>query len=54
MPDKPVKINVGEIPPIEGRLIGKTFSAFVEKFYENPENHKKFNTWKQQREARTV
>lgn len=54
MSDNPVKINIEEIPPIEGRLLGKTFAAFVEKFYENPENLKRFNTWKKQREARTV
>lgn len=54
MPDKPVKINLEEIPPIEGRLLGKAFSAFVEKFYEKPENHEKFKAWKKQREAQSV
>lgn len=54
MPDKPVKINIEEIPAIEGWLIGKTFAAFVEKFYENPENHEKFKAWKMQREAQSV
>lgn len=54
MPDKPVKINIDEIPPIEGRLLAKAFLPMVERFYENPENHEKFKAWKKQREAQAV
>lgn len=40
-----VHINTELIPPIEGRLLGKTFCKFVEAFYKNPDNLAAFKQW---------
>nr|MDD5837582.1 hypothetical protein [Eubacteriales bacterium] len=40
-----IHINTELIPPIEGRILGKTFCNIVEEFYKNPDNLAAFKQW---------
>lgn len=44
--NKPLKIDVSLIPPIEMKLLAKSLLDYVKRFYKNPENRVAFEKWK--------
>jgi len=48
-----VIIDTRQIPPLEGKLIGKTFYAAMVEFYGNPENQRRFEEWQKSRGIQT-
>lgn len=40
-----ISIDTTKIPPLERRLLGLTFYEAMQKFYENPENVRRFKEW---------
>ena len=49
LPDQQVpKVNPELIPPLERRLLGGTFYAAMVRFYENPENVRRFEAWQKE------
>ncbi len=47
-----IHINTELIPPIEGRILGKTFCNIVEEFYKNPDNLAAFKQWQDKNKTR--
>lgn len=45
---QPIRIDTSQIPAATAQMLGATFLAAVKKFYQNPENVKKFEEWKRQ------
>lgn len=50
MPDAHTGIDTGSIPDIDRRNLCSTFLSAVQRFYDNPENRKRFEQWKQERQ----
>jgi hypothetical protein len=46
--EQKVKINASKIPPLTRHLLGKTFYEAMVEFYENPENVRRFEIWRQE------
>ena len=46
-----IRIDISQIPAVESQLLGATFFAAVKRFYSNPENVKKFEEWKRQKQT---
>ena len=42
-------IDITKVPPLEGKLIGKTFYEAMQRFYAIPENVRRFEEWRQKR-----
>jgi len=49
--EKKNKIDVSLIPERDWKNLAITFLGAVERFYENPENIKRFEEWKKEQEA---
>ena len=50
LPDQSMPtINPELIPPLHRRMIGATFYAAMVRFYENPDNRQRFETWQEER-----
>lgn len=47
---KGIKINVDQIPAIDVKLLSATFLEAVQRFYEDPENLRRFEAWKHHKE----
>ena len=45
-----IHIDISQIPPIQSQLLGATFFAAVKRFYSDPENVKKCEEWKKERD----
>ncbi len=48
-----VKICPPEIPAVELRVLCATVLDSVEQFYRNPENQRRFEQWKREKEEKT-
>ena len=44
-----VTIDPAKIPPLERRLLGKSFYEAMERFYENPANVRRYEAWQKGR-----
>ena len=42
-------IDISLVPPLERKLLGGTFYAAMVRFYENPENQRRFEKWREER-----
>ena len=42
-------IDTSKIPPLVGKLIGKTFYEAMERFYADPNNRRRFDEWQKAR-----
>lgn len=45
-----VKIDCAQIPRVEVNNLCRTFLAAIERFYEDPENRKRFEEWQRKRQ----
>lgn len=45
----PVRIDCAQIPRIEVKILSHTLFDAVERFYENPENRRRFEEWQRER-----
>jgi hypothetical protein len=45
-----VQIDISQIPTADTRNLSQTFLTAVRRFYDNPENLKKFEDWKKRKE----
>ena len=48
-----VKICPNSIPAVDARVLCATVLDSVEKFYQNPENQRRFEQWKREKEEKT-
>ena len=49
-PDQPTPIiDTTLIPPLQRRLIGATFYNSMMRFYDNPDNMRRFEAWQRER-----
>jgi hypothetical protein len=48
-----VKICPNLIPAVDARVLCATVLDSVEKFYQNPENQRRFEQWKREKEEKT-
>lgn len=49
MKNNQIKIDCAKIPPIELKILCKTFVAAIEKFYDDPKNRERFEQWQKNR-----
>lgn len=50
----PVRIDTTQIPAVEVQVLSATFLDAVQRFYENPENLRRFEAWRNQRNGGTT
>lgn len=50
---KPVQIDVSQIPKVELNILCATFLDAVQRFYEDPENRRRFEEWCSKRNGGT-
>ena len=48
------EIDVRKIPPLERRLLGGTFFKAMERFYADPNNQRRFETWEREHSQATT
>lgn len=51
--EKPVHIDVSQIPKVELDILCATFLEAVQRFYEDPENRRRFEEWRSKRNGGT-
>ena len=49
--DTPVRIDTSQIPAVEVQILSATFLDAVQRFYENPDNIRRFEEWHNKRNA---
>lgn len=47
----PVRIDTSLIPAVEVQILSATFLDAVQRFYENPDNVRRFEEWRNKRNA---
>ena len=47
--DTPVRIDTSQIPAVEVQILSATFLDAVQRFYENPDNIRRFEEWRNKR-----
>lgn len=52
--DQPVHIDVSQIPKVELNILCATFLDAVQRFYEDPENRRRFEEWRSKRNGGTT
>lgn len=52
MSDAHIKIDCAQIPRVEMRILSHTLLDAIERFYDDPENLRRFNAWQQKRMAK--
>ena len=53
-PDAHTGIDTNLIPDIDRRNLCSTFLSAIQRFYEDPENRKRFERWMQERQPLTT
>lgn len=48
--DGPIHIDTSQIPAVEVQILSATFLDAVQKFYDDPENIRRFEEWRAARE----
>lgn len=46
-----VRIDTSQIPAVEVQILSATFLDAVQRFYENPDNIRRFEEWRNKRNA---
>ena len=52
--DTPVRIDTSQIPAVEVQILSATFLDAVQRFYENPDNIRRFEEWRNKRNGGKV
>ena len=52
--DTPVRIDTSQIPAVEVQILSATFLDAVQRFYENPDNIRRFEAWRNKRNGGKV
>lgn len=47
--DTPVRIDTSQIPAVEVQILSATFLDAVQRFYDDPENIRRFEEWRNKR-----
>ena len=47
----PIRIDTSRIPAVEVQILSATFLDAVQRFYENPDNIRRFEEWRNKRNA---
>lgn len=47
--DSPIRIDTSRIPAVEVQILSATFLDAVQRFYENPDNIRRFEEWRNKR-----
>lgn len=49
MKNNKIKIDYTKIPPIELKILCRTFVTAIEEFYDDPKNRERFEQWQKNR-----